>query len=345
MQYEYLLSSQTIADLKNLDFGGTDPNCAWASRNKGITMFALSPSANAAHDHAVRARMQQYEDTSANHLPQDRAAHEALSLASLTAAIPTDRKDAMAAYEFFEIWLTMFFGPNMPLINGLSQLQVYMQQAGATAHITKLEWYAMFWRLHQGIRSFFITHVPDRFNRVVLQIINNEGVSMFNLPPELRQATFQVTPGSSIADDVSTITNSAGGATGGGSAGAPPSDRPPKRARNNGPSASTSTLSGAPFASQFKADIERAERGCSDFRARSLAPTTAKVRELFGPAFYALLPPNTDPCMRYFLFGTCRGTCHMGHTTSHAPSQTIINSIKSRVKARCDALITANPNA
>ena len=348
MQYEYLLGSQTIQDLKNLDFGGTDPNCAWAHRNKGITMFALTPSANAAHDHAVRTKMQQYEDTSANHLPRDRAAHEALTQASLMAAIPTDRKDAMAAYEFFEIWVTIIFGPNMPLINGLSQLQVYMQQAGATAHITKLEWYAMFWRLHQGIRDFFISHTPDRFNRVVLQIINNEGVSMFNLPPELRQATFQVTPGSSLApDDLSTITGSPGSAavgSGGGGGGAP-GERPPKRPRNAGPGSSAAgTLSGAPCAAHFKSELERAERGYSEFRARTLGPTTAKIRELFGPAFCALLPPNTDPCMRYWLFGTCRGPCTLGHTTTQEPTQGIINGIKSRVKARVDAIIAAHPN-
>ena len=92
MQYEHLVSSQTIRDLRNLDFTGTDPLCSWDDRNKGLTMFAICPSTNAAHGRSTRTQMQRYEETQFNHLPRDRAAHEALSLwATNTAGIPTNR--------------------------------------------------------------------------------------------------------------------------------------------------------------------------------------------------------------------------------------------------------------
>ena len=341
MQYEFLVSSQNIADLKDLDFTGNDPGCSYDKRGKGITMFAISPLTNAAQGESTRSQMLQYEATVDNHGPRERAAHDALSnSASHTVGIPSNRFEAIAAISFFEIWLLVIFGDRMPLLSSLSAMRLSLNNPSGTANFTKYEWNAWFWRLHQGIRYFFVKGEPTQFNTAAERFLAGD-ISTSGLPQELRPGHIpaQVTPAGSRTDDMSSIT---GGSGVGGGGGTPPNkrrrtdDQPPP-----GPRA-------APCAAQFKADLARAEaaRGERGFKAGDLARGRDAIHALFGSEFCALFPARTSPCLRYWVMGSCFGNCYMRHElpNNRQPSGGIVQGIKSRVKARCDAIV-ANPNA
>jgi hypothetical protein len=119
----------------------------------------------------------------------------------------------------------------------------------------------------------------------------------------------------------------------------PPGSQPPGRVPRQ--------LHGAPCATQFQADIARAEvaKGAT-FKARTMADGQDQVKALFGPDFMALVPAGKMPCMRYWLFGKCSGSdlhCPMAHALPTEPTGAMLGGIKNRVKARCD-YIEAHPN-
>jgi hypothetical protein len=101
---------------------------------------------------------------------------------------------------------------------------------------------------------------------------------------------------------------------------------------------------GAPFASRFKHDLERAldkSRG-EAFMAHHLCTGIAPVRELFGEDFLALMPPGKEPCIKYFIFGHCYSggsNCNKCHSLSAEPSKSMLDGLVRRVKACVDAFV------
>ena len=338
MQYDFLWTTILITDLKTLNFGGNDPRCAWDNRAKGISLFSVCPLGNTIEGETVRTKMRQYEDTQDNHMPRDRAAHDALSTAAAanTAQVPAARGDLIRAIEFFEIWCGIFFGEQMPLTYPLQALLAALYKSADTVHWTKLEWHALFWALHTGIRHFFLEGDARRFERVVERFIDGEGASSFNLPIQLRQiraATVpaQITPdGSTTSDDLSTLSGS---------------QTTKKKQKTQDTRQQPGRLHGAPCATQFQADIARAEAAKGNtFKARTLAAGQDQVKALFGSDFMQLLPPGKMPCMRYWFFGKCsQSPCPMAHALPTEPTGAMISAIKNRIKTRCDHIV-AHPN-
>jgi hypothetical protein len=101
---------------------------------------------------------------------------------------------------------------------------------------------------------------------------------------------------------------------------------------------------GATFSVRFRRDLDRAANKAkpAHFMAHQLCPGSEQVKALFGADFMALLPNDSSPCIRHFIFGNCSdGVCTMRHTDSLSslPSTTILNGITKRVKNRVDHFV------
>jgi len=331
IRYTFVFSSQTIKDLKQVTFRGGDPTTLWSNRHKGISIFAIAPLADDDTGDSTRDRMVQYEDTFANHMPKDRATQDGLSAS--TVSVPRDRASALRWIEFGEIWIEIFFGRHCPMLPSFRSVVKMLYSPRWTKNWKPADWYALIWAFHRGMRQFFIDNETLILERIDADLSGGWGCSKSFLPDELvaleRKQPRTVSPGTSSGDDSEKSSSSS-------------KNRNQKRpGSDEKPSADKRSTVGAEMAKAFQALIIRGEKALQPepFLARRLCFGRDNVNAMFGPEFLALVPHRKNPCIKYFLFGSCsENRCHMCHDLTSNPSSEIINGIKQRILSRVEVL-------
>jgi len=289
-QSPFLFTTEMLKTFKELGFCGSDPRITYALRERGISLFSVLPQLHDRTSDALRNQMVQYESTHDQHTPQDRAALDALSVASGASigatGVPSTRLDVRDRLDFFATWLRIFFGGDMPLLAGLNLIIMALNRDTHTSNWTPSTWHAFFWNLHRGIRFFFQDGHPDWFNRQVTKFTDGDGPDRSNVPLEVfRTPPARVTPPGSVgSDDMSALTDPSSGST----------TSKKRKAAERAPATPPPPGRGAlTFPLQFKQDIDRASVAQkASITANMLADTPAKRSALLGPDFMCLANGN-----------------------------------------------------
>jgi hypothetical protein len=94
-----------------------------------------------------------YKDTADNHHPGDRA-----NSAKLTKPDPNAPTDRMSLFKWVDntgILLTIFFGPECPLVKEFKILAELLQDPEYFHNYTPINWAALTWKAHLDARAFF----------------------------------------------------------------------------------------------------------------------------------------------------------------------------------------------
>jgi hypothetical protein len=94
-----------------------------------------------------------YKDTADNHCPGDRA-----DSAKLTKPDPNTPMDRMSLFKWVDhtgILLTIFFGPECPLVKEFKILAKLFQDPKYFHNYTLINWAALTWKVHLNTRAFF----------------------------------------------------------------------------------------------------------------------------------------------------------------------------------------------
>jgi hypothetical protein len=115
-EYQFLLTMEMLTMICNLSFLWDNPDKWWQSRMKGMSIWSLAPQNQSAHGEAIERhqRMVEYEDTADNHRPGDQA--DSAKLTKPDPNAPTDRMLLFKWVDHTNILLTIFFGPECPLV-------------------------------------------------------------------------------------------------------------------------------------------------------------------------------------------------------------------------------------
>ena len=328
-QYHYLLTTEMLTIIRGLQFAADDPDRSWACRLKGMSLWSLAPQGESAHSEAARQRQQMlhYEETIDNHRPDDRAKSEQL----LKAADDTPQ-GRFALFRWVDHAMTLlqiFFGDDCAAFTELKPLATLLQSPENFHNYRPINWTALAWRLHLGLRCFFQAKGQGPVAVATIQRITYDLSSGHKYGPDvlpLDHPHFSKTPpqggGRGRQVDVD-YTN--------------PASRvePPPTKRQKTPA------KGSTMAPKFASLIQKASAAVDNkLRASMLWKTTDDIHKLLGPKFMELIPTGKQPCLKYHIFGACASpNCNFCHATSQSPSTEVVNGIAGRVKERVDAFV------
>jgi hypothetical protein len=136
---------------------------------------------------------------------------------------------------------------------------------------------------------------------------------------------------------------------GGGSAGSGGAGSSRKRQASNPQNQSKfarvewgNSVKGPAFAQKWASDIKAVrDMVGSRFKGQDFCNDRAKINDIFGSDFRALMPQGKLPCMSYFLLNRCHDNCQRSHTTTTPPDDKIVSGIKDRVHAHCQQILSA----
>ena len=330
----FLFSTPLLNDFCGLLFNGRDPQCEWARRNDGVSIFGISAKATSEAD--ARMQYEQFEDDTLTHSQKDKAANQALSAHTGLKKPPTDRLAFRLHLEYFTTFLEVFFTDKCPLIVPLTNIIVDLYTAASTNYWPANAWKSLLWNLHVGIRHFFKTGNPGRVINTMTQLQNHSDPNMANVPPELLKM------GSAPPTPVPLVTppGSAAGSAGGG---APPIKKikVPAAREQREQRRPEDLPAEVQFAHHFADDISRVSGITEEpMTLTQLASTKAQKAALTGDL--SQLGTNKKfPCLQHIIFGKCtRGNkCIFAHSFEKDPTTAQMNALKSRVKANCDTFL------
>jgi hypothetical protein len=123
----YIMDTEMLTMIQNLSFSGDDQDKRWQSRIKGISIWSLTPQNESVHGKAIERcqRMIDYKDTADNHHPGDRA--DSAKLTKPDPNVPMDRMSLFKWVDHTGILLTIFFGPECPLMKEFKILAELLQ--------------------------------------------------------------------------------------------------------------------------------------------------------------------------------------------------------------------------
>jgi hypothetical protein len=94
-----------------------------------------------------------YKDMVDNHRPGDR--DNSAKLTTLDPNTPTDRMSLFKWVDHTGILLTIFFGPECPLVKEFKILAKLIQDPEYFHNYTPINWAALTWKAHLDARAFF----------------------------------------------------------------------------------------------------------------------------------------------------------------------------------------------
>ncbi len=313
-QYQFILTSQLIKDIKSLSLAGDDPQCTFDNRFRGLGVFSLAPLSEASLDTKTREQMLIYELTSANHSPADAAAMAKLS--ALAQSIPSTRPETYSWVDHVHIMTSQWLGERCPLNDYHILMIDALSLVAEFAYWTADDWRAFIWAWHRAYRAFMnrCTTVPIKSLTSILQAGGKVDQSV--MPPQMRAATRKLNE---------------------------PNDKNKRKGTETEGPPNPNKKKEASIAAHFTNAIQAARpKTKSIIRAGLLLPDEATTRDVLGAEFMSMLPAGKEPCTRHFIFGRCSG-CARAHTLSRKPTQAMLDGILQRVKARLDTIIQENP--
>ena len=319
--YSVILSADFISCMRNLTFYGDDELIMHSKRQVGFSPFGLAPvnMADLETASARRASYLQFERTEENHTPAHAAQMDALNHG------PAKYPNTL---ESFEKWLVCFIGTvsafltiTCDLVNPLKKLREKLYNPTLFGGYEARDYQGLAWMTHRSIRKFFKDGNTDMLRRIIADVEAERKHGEDCLPPEMRAP-----PPSMVSDTSSSGMSSLTEQSGQG--------RDSKRQRREGGGR------GAPFSHLFlKSLVGTEQRTGAPVHGRLLCPDAPSVKKMFGQEFFRLLPPQSVPCIRYFIFGNCSGNpCNMCHSLSRPPPQQVLEGLQKRVQNNCDAI-------
>ena len=319
MKYQHVFTSSCINDLRNLHFASSDMGYGWEDRFKGLTIFVLAPADDDGSAGALRDKMVSFEDTAHQHTPKDRA--EMVALSGPARRVPTTRMTLFTWIDHGVAMLELFFTESCPLVTILKTIRAELQNSAQFYGYDKVNYAALLWKIHVGIRSYFVRGDVYTLKRVVVDINQLNRYQLLDLPPELAKQL-----------GVHPVTPAAGASSSHGD-GREPAAKKSKKGSDNG------------FTRQWAPAIEqlRSKLGASKIlRATDIAGDQQSRHRILGQDFVNLVPG--EPCFRYFVMGRCNSNpCACSHQLNAKPSPTILQGIQTRLKQRLDHL-AQHPN-
>jgi hypothetical protein len=154
-EYCFLLTMEMLTTIRNLSFLGDDPDKRWQSWMKGMSIWSLAPQNESTHGKAIERhqRMIDYKDTVDNHRPGDQT--DSAKLTKPDPNAPTDRMSLFKWVDHSGILLTIFFGPECPLVKEFKILDKLLQDPEYFHNYTPINWAALTWKAHLDARAFF----------------------------------------------------------------------------------------------------------------------------------------------------------------------------------------------
>ncbi len=314
-QYQFILTSQMIKDLKQLSLAGDDPQCLFDNRHRGLSVFSLAPLSESSMDGKAREQMITYELTMDNHGPAEAAAMAKLS--ALAQSVPSTRQESYSWVEHVDIMTRMFLGDRCRANKYHSQLLDVLTLVADFTYWKPDDWKAFIWVWHRALRALLNRGTSQPFRMLVSTLQAGGKVDKSNLPPQMRS-------------------QSGGGGGGSGTPGTPKR----KADDDKGP---PKKKAGSKTSQHFAAALASA-RGKTKtvLRAGTVMPDEETTRSILGAEFYSLVPQGQDPCVRHFIFGKC-SSCPRAHTLSKAPSQPLLDGVLQRLQKRLDTIVKENP--
>jgi hypothetical protein len=321
-KYTWVASSSFIKDIMNLTFHGSDPFIEYGKRHLGVGPFSMSPSSPGNDDSTRLAQFAAFKETQSMHTPENRAQMAALS--TKCAPIPRDANSMHRVVDHLENQVAILFTTTCPLVPYLHQLAMLLREGSHFVNSTGNDFIKFMWTLHTSCREFFKNQSTFIIQRMVVDITSRVKLNP-TLPVELE-------PEQNIRDTSRPAMN--------------PSEALIPGMSNKRPKNTDRTATGSSFAGRFRPhlNIAAGKTHPQPFMAGQLCKDAQQIRALFGEEFRKLLTNSKEPCIKYFIFGSCQAgnSCKFCHSLKSEPTPFILKGIENRVKARVEEIY---PNA
>jgi hypothetical protein len=154
-EYRFLLTTEMLTMIRNLSFSGDNPDKQWQSQMKGMSIWSLAPQNESTLGEAIERhqRMIDYKNTAENHRSGDRA--DSAKLTKLDPNAPMDRMSLFKWVDHTSILLTIFFGPECPLVKEFKILTELLQDPKYFHNYTPINWAALTWKANLDAQAFF----------------------------------------------------------------------------------------------------------------------------------------------------------------------------------------------
>jgi hypothetical protein len=232
-----------------------------------------------------------YEDTADNHHPGDQA--DSAKLTKPDPNVPTDRMSLFKWVDHTSILLTIFFGPECPIVKDFKILAKLLQDPEYFHSYTPINWAALTWKADLDAQAFFDhkgvgSRAIALARRTTLDVASNYKFGADVLPldhPMLLQACpLAIDPRGPSRIQWNLLE---GGAL------ACKCQKPNERTTVPTPA----SAQGAPMAARFRPLINQAAAAVLNLRVSMLWKTPDEIAQLLGPRFLALVPANRNPCL------------------------------------------------
>lgn len=349
MEMTTIFSTDLIKAIRHMDVVAEDTSVSWDERYKGLSLFSLAPTPHKLMQKAKAARLKCKQFEEADYQKQDDI-HRA-SLVTTAVEVWPAGPDGLRSWvrQFYRLTNTMF-GRDFILRPLLERLMHAMNDELPWQAIDTIGIMTLTWGIHKGIRIA----LSERHNLAYLR----NTVTNF----ETGNAPTRASVGADVAARITAATggpNTGGGNSGlgaaapnnggGGSAGSGGAGSSRKRQASNPQNQSKfarvewgNNVEGPAFAQKWASDIKAVrDMVGSRFKGQDFCNDQAKINDIFGSDFRALMPQGKLPCMSYFLLNRCHDNCQRSHTTTTPPDDKIVSGIKDRVHAHCQQILSA----
>ncbi len=324
MQYDFLVTTAMITDLKGLDFVGGDTNITYGLRGKGLSLYSLAPTLGDQDRSGTRAEFMAMEASSERLTATDRMKMNRL-VASLCADTPSDRTDLACWVSFTVVFLRLLFTDECPALEPLKKILQALRRPMNWTGYQDEDFRTLAWAIHSGLRLFFLRNGSVALRRVLADIQSRVRPNRDSAPSELmtRRPPSHHTDGKQPG----------GRKRRGDDLGVPADTKITKTSYGF-----TKTL-----AAETNKGLDALRQANKKVTMKAYANGRDQIRTLFGPEFCGLC--SREPCLAFFIRGKCefRG-CRMGHSLSSEPSDAVVAGILSRLQESTAKILASPPS-
>ena len=322
MQYDFLVTTALITDLKGLDFVGGDANITYGMRGKGLSLYSLAPSLGDQDRSGTRSEFMAMEASSERLTATDRMKLNRM-VAALCADTPSDRTDLACWVSFSVVFLRLLFTEDCAALDPLKTILQALRRPMHWTGYQDEDFRTLAWSIHSGLRLFFLRDGTVALRRVSADIQSRVRPNRDSAPRELMTRPTYHPDG-----------RQAGGRKRrGDDLGVPTDAKNPKTAYGF-----TKTL-----AAETNKGLDALRQAGKKVTMKAYANGRDQIRSLFGSEFCGLC--SREPCLAFFIRGKCdfRG-CRMAHALSSEPSDAVVAGILSRLQESTAKIVASPPS-
>lgn len=320
VQYDFLVTTALITDLKNLDFVGGDSNVTYGMRTKGLSIYAMAPATAANDTAASRAEFMAMEASNDRLTPTDRMKISRL-VASICADTPSDRTTLACWVNFSVVFIRTLFTEECPALESLKDIVKALRSPMHWTGYQEEDFRVLAWLIHGGVRRFFLRSGTLALDRLSTDIASNVRPNRSAAPDELM--TMIRTP-------------------------APPRDRkrpgrPQVIPEGPGKVLKTAYAFTKALADETSKGFDALKTANKKVTLKAYASGRDEIRALLGTDFLDLC--DGDPCLTFFVRGRCTyPDCRLCHSLRNEPSDAVLAGMLQRVQAKTAKIIASPPS-